>query len=102
MSGYTHCACRDCFEIIVSSNPARPELCDGCNGAGCGDPDAQGWPECQREVRGVLTMDKRTEGAIVARAAELYRAWEARPWYLKARDCAVSTWRTLRYRLRLY
>lgn len=48
-SGYTNCACRDCMEIIVANNPARPELCDDCNAAGCGDPDAQGWPECQRE-----------------------------------------------------
>jgi hypothetical protein len=49
MSGYAHCACRDCFEIIVANNPARPELCDDCNTAGCGDPGAQGWPECQRD-----------------------------------------------------
>lgn len=49
MSGYAHCACRDCFETIVAKNPARPELCDDCNAAGCGDPDAAGWPECQRE-----------------------------------------------------
>lgn len=49
MSGYAHCACRDCFEIIVANNPARPELCDECNTAGCGDPGAQGWPECQRD-----------------------------------------------------
>ncbi|MGW2169127.1 hypothetical protein ACWC1C_01190 [Streptomyces sp. NPDC001705] len=48
-SGYAHCACRDCMEIIVANNPARPELCDDCNAAGCGDPDAQGWPECQRD-----------------------------------------------------
>lgn len=49
MSGYTSCACRDCFEIIIPNNPARPELCDGCNVAGCGDPDATTWPECQRD-----------------------------------------------------
>lgn len=48
-SGYAHCACRDCMEIIVANNPARPELCDECNTAGCGDPAAQGWPECQRD-----------------------------------------------------
>lgn len=48
-SGYTSCACRDCMEIIVANNPARPELCGDCNTAGCGDPGAQGWPECQRD-----------------------------------------------------
>lgn len=48
-SGYTHCACRDCMEIFVANNTARPELCDGCNVAGCGDPDATTWPECQRD-----------------------------------------------------
>lgn len=47
-------------------------------------------------------MDPYTEDWIVARAAELYREWEARPWHLKARDHAVSAWRSLRFRLRLY
>ena len=31
-------------------------------------------------------MDKRREDAIVARAAELYREWEARPWWRRALD----------------
>lgn len=48
-SGYAHCACRDCMETIVAKNMARPELCDECHTAGCGDPDATTWPECQRE-----------------------------------------------------
>jgi hypothetical protein len=48
-SGYTHCACRDCMETIVAKNMARPELCDDCNAAGCGDPDATTWPDCQRD-----------------------------------------------------
>lgn len=34
-SGYTDCACRDCFEIAVSSDMAHPEMCDGCVEAGC-------------------------------------------------------------------
>lgn len=49
MSGYTNCACRDCMDVTVSSNPARPELCEPCHAAGCGDPDATTWPECQRD-----------------------------------------------------
>lgn len=48
-SGYAPCACRDCMETIVAKNPARPELCDDCHTAGCGDPDATTWPECQRD-----------------------------------------------------
>jgi hypothetical protein len=49
VSSYTHCACRDCMDVTVSSNPARPELCELCHAAGCGDPDATTWPECQRD-----------------------------------------------------
>lgn len=48
-SGYANCACRDCMDILVANNTARPELCDDCNKSGCGDPDATTWPECQRE-----------------------------------------------------
>lgn len=29
-SGYTDCACRDCFGIVVSSDEAHPELCEAC------------------------------------------------------------------------
>lgn len=28
-------------------------------------------------------MDQQTESAIVRRAAQLYRAWESRPWHVK-------------------
>lgn len=48
-SGYTHCACRDCMDVTVSGNLARPELCELYQEAGCGDPDATTWPECQRD-----------------------------------------------------
>lgn len=48
MSGYTHCACRDCMDTVVSKNMARPELCSDCHAAGCGDAGATTWPECQR------------------------------------------------------
>lgn len=42
MSGYTDCACRDCFEIAISSTD-EPELCNLCEDAGC---DADGEGEC--------------------------------------------------------
>jgi len=45
-SGYTHCACRDCFEIAVSSDTREPELCSDCEAAGC---DESGESECQCE-----------------------------------------------------
>jgi len=49
-SGYTHCKCRDCFEIVVSDNQDHPDFCDECRKAGC--PDYQGVKglsqECQR------------------------------------------------------
>jgi hypothetical protein len=43
-SGYTDCACRDCFDIAVSSDMSRPELCLLCKDAGCAANDG----ECQR------------------------------------------------------
>jgi hypothetical protein len=42
-SGYTSCACRDCFEIAISSNVDEPELCGDCEDAGC---DPEGESEC--------------------------------------------------------
>lgn len=63
MSGYTHCACRDCMEITVSSDTSKPELCEECQAAGCsvgivGQADIPGYVyvsmpgymrDCQRE-----------------------------------------------------
>jgi hypothetical protein len=53
MSGYTHCACRDCFEIVVGEEGET--LCDGCEKAGCEvfpwgqqDPDRSG-TDCKRD-----------------------------------------------------
>lgn len=45
MSQYTHCACRDCFEIVVASNDEDegPTLCSICEEAGCEAEDG----ECQ-------------------------------------------------------
>jgi hypothetical protein len=48
-TGYTNCACRDCFEIAIGD--AGKAFCHGCVEAGC--PDYQGQPgmsqECQRD-----------------------------------------------------
>jgi len=56
MSGYTYCACRDCFETIVGEDG---DYCDACKREGCPDyqgvegmnqecqrPDAYGSPDC--------------------------------------------------------
>ena len=42
-SGYTHCACRDCFETLVSNDMANPDMCDDCEAHQC-EPDS----ECSR------------------------------------------------------
>lgn len=34
-SGYTHCRCRDCFEIVVSDDMDDPDLCSECELACC-------------------------------------------------------------------
>ena len=57
-SGYTHCKCRDCFEITVSNDMGNPDFCTECEEAGC--PDYQGVEgmsqECQRpDAYGVET-----------------------------------------------
>lgn len=50
-SGYTECACRDCFEIAVSRNVNNPDFCHECEEAGCerdaecARPDAYGVEE---------------------------------------------------------
>jgi len=43
-SGYTDCACRDCFEIAISDDMAHPDLCNECEEAGC---DPEGESECE-------------------------------------------------------
>jgi hypothetical protein len=45
-SGYTDCACRDCFDIAVSDDMAKPDLCNLCEDAGC---DETGQSECARD-----------------------------------------------------
>ncbi len=44
-SGYTNCACRDCFELVVSADMRKPDLCAECDQAGC----AHDAGECRRE-----------------------------------------------------
>jgi hypothetical protein len=39
------CACRDCFDVAVSADADRPELCLLCKDAGCTPNDG----ECQRD-----------------------------------------------------
>lgn len=39
-SGYTYCACRDCFEIAVSDDVNQPGMCEDCIEAGC-EPDSE-------------------------------------------------------------
>lgn len=46
MSGYTQCACRDCFDIAIS-NDERCALCHECAEAGC-EHECDGGGECQR------------------------------------------------------
>jgi hypothetical protein len=57
-SGYTHCACRDCMDVTVSSDTSKPKVCDECFLAGCeayrpGDANYEALPahmrECQRD-----------------------------------------------------
>lgn len=42
-SGYTHCRCRDCFDVVVSDDMADPDFCADCEEAGCEEDG-----ECQR------------------------------------------------------
>jgi hypothetical protein len=57
-SGYTHCACRDCMDVAISSDVSKPALCLLCKGAGCEPfaPDSADYNalpghmrECQRD-----------------------------------------------------
>jgi len=68
MSGYTPCACRDCFDLSISDDVRKPELCSDCKAAGCeagrGEcqrPDAYGMEENPRRRRapGVLKSKRK-------------------------------------------
>lgn len=45
MSGYTDCACRDCFEIAITGDDDLKPFCHECETAGCADVHA-GTGEC--------------------------------------------------------
>lgn len=46
MSGYTHCACRDCMDTTVSSDTSKPELCSACQEADCLPCEARSGDDC--------------------------------------------------------
>lgn len=70
-SGYTHCACRDCFDVAVSGDMAQSALCSLCREAGCEPyaPDSADYNalpshmrECQRDdAYGVENEDDDSE-----------------------------------------
>lgn len=47
-SGYTDCACRDCFEIAISDDITKPDYCNMCEGK-CG-PEYATSGDCQVEA----------------------------------------------------
>lgn len=53
-SGYTPCACRDCFDIAISNDIRNHELCSECADAGCEPFDG----ECCRDDYGVNDEDE--------------------------------------------
>ena len=48
-SGYTYCACPECFEIVVSNDISNPDYCDECIEAGC--PEDEGMDRFPTECR---------------------------------------------------
>lgn len=66
-SGYTDCACRDCFDIAISSNVRKRALCLDCKEAGC---DAHGNSECARDdAYGAEDMSAEEDSTSDERAA---------------------------------
>jgi len=41
MSGYTGCACRDCFESAIAGDDDERPLCSACMAAGCSPDDGE-------------------------------------------------------------
>jgi hypothetical protein len=35
LAGYAHCACRDCFNIVIDGDGKRRTYCDDCDAVGC-------------------------------------------------------------------
>lgn len=54
-SGYTHCACRDCFDVTASWDMSKATLCTECEEAECEPLPMLPFPgmlsmfECQRD-----------------------------------------------------
>ena len=69
-SGYTHCPCRDCFEIVVSDNMDAPDYCDGCKKAGC--PDYQGVKGMPQECQNPEAYDVTELISDAAEAQEIF------------------------------
>ncbi len=70
-SGYTHCACRDCFEIVVSDDEDNPDFCDECQEAGCEHDE-----ECSREDQGWSDEEHEYHDYAVVRRWDIQR-WES-------------------------
>ena len=75
MSGYVHCACRDCFDIAIASSDDETAVCHECETAGC---EVDGG-ECQREYFEFEDEDE---------VANEKKAWEAaaEAWKVKCRE----------------
>lgn len=49
MSGYVHCACRDCFEVAIANEGEESStLCSDCEDCGC---DSTGKSECADHLK---------------------------------------------------
>ncbi len=83
-SGYTDCGCRDCFDVTVSADMRRPELCSDCEEAGC----EVGEGECRRDdaygVDDELKENPNTWRVEIKRSG----VWEKYPDLWKTREAA--------------
>jgi hypothetical protein len=78
-SGYTFCACRDCFEETVSSHTANLELCTLCLEAGC---DGDGGAGCSRNDLDIGPEDLRLDHIPdVAECRKLLARFEAESFW---------------------
>jgi len=62
MSGYTTCACRDCFETAISDDMSKPDLCWECKAAGCEPFPPGADPEAREVVVNVNGYDVKSPG----------------------------------------
>lgn len=83
MSGYTDCACRDCFEIAIGVEGEA--MCHACEEAGCEDYQVEGMSqECQVEPEPEMPECPvcEGEGAILGGLGNLT--------YFRCRDCGMD------------